>query len=144
MYSQYLKEKENPKLKLEAKRNFRSYNENNHNLHRELFTNYIDIILTFFDHLPPCIDIFKHWQKMNIFGPLTYLVLKRSLWTTLWLKLAFYQVAFEGMLFYSRANWNNFVNWGMNTTLWISESRESRLFVLLGLLAVLSEVFLVG
>ena len=79
MYSQYLKEKENPKLKLEAKRNFRSYNKNNHNLHRELFTNYIDIILTFFDHLPPCIDIFKHWQKMNIFGPLTYLVLKRSL-----------------------------------------------------------------
>ena len=44
---------------------------------------------------------YKCWQKVNIFGPLTYLVLKRSLWTTLWLKLAFYQVAFEGMLFYS-------------------------------------------
>ena len=48
------------KLKLEAKRNFRTYDKNYHDLH--------------------------------------------------WVKLPFYQVGFERVLFYSRANSNNIVN----------------------------------
>ena len=27
-------------------------------VHKGLFTNYVDKILAFFDHLPPCVDIF--------------------------------------------------------------------------------------
>ena len=40
------------------------------------FTNYVDKILSFLDHLPPCVDIFygkyKRWQKVDIFGPTKY------------------------------------------------------------------------
>ena len=46
---------------------------------RGLFTNYVDKILAFFDHLPICVDIFyskyERWQKVDIFGLPTYLVL---------------------------------------------------------------------
>ena len=43
---------------------------------KRLFTNYVDKILPFFDHLLPCIDIYidERWQKVDIFGPPTYLV----------------------------------------------------------------------
>ena len=41
------------------------------------FTNYVDKILAFFDHLPICVDIFyskyERWQKVDIFGLPTYL-----------------------------------------------------------------------
>ena len=39
-----------------------------------LFTNYVDESLAFFDHLPPCIDIF-YGIKVDIFGPPIYIVL---------------------------------------------------------------------
>ena len=46
----------------------------------DFFTNCVDKFLAFFfDHLPPCVDIFyctyKRWKKVDIFEPPTYLVL---------------------------------------------------------------------
>ena len=48
------------------------------------FTNHVDKILAFFDHLPPCVDIFyginldKKWKFLD---PLPTSSCKRSLWT---------------------------------------------------------------
>ena len=98
---------------------------------------------------PPALtfsNIGKKWTFLDHLPTLSWNVVCEQHFDLNWLftKLLLRECFFTAMIFYSRANWKNFVNWGMNTTLWISESRESRLFVLLGLLAVLSEVFLVG
>ena len=50
-------------------------------LSRGPFTNYVDKILAFFDHLPPSVDIF---YRMNVDKKGTFLdpfSCKRSLWT---------------------------------------------------------------
>ena len=95
--------------------NFRTYDKNYHNLHWGSFTNYIDKILTFLTIYHPALTFSNFDKKWTFLDHLPTLSCKRSLWTTPWVELSFYQVAFEGMPFYSRANLNNIVNWGMNT-----------------------------
>ena len=53
------------------------------------FTNYVDKILAFLDHLPYCVDFFMVWTLIksgrDVFGPPIYLLTsscKSSLWTT--------------------------------------------------------------
>ena len=50
------------------------------------FTNYVDKILTFFDHLPSCVDIFYRTnvdKKWTFLDHIPTLSCKRSLWKTL-------------------------------------------------------------
>ena len=68
------------------------------------FTSYIDKILTIFDHLPPCIDIFYGInvdRKWTFLDHLPTLSCKRSLWTTP--KLESYKFAKDILLFNGEA-----------------------------------------
>ena len=56
-----------------------------HNCYKGRFTNCVDKILAFFDHLPPCIDIFYGMnvdKKWTFLDHLPTLYCKRSLWST--------------------------------------------------------------
>ena len=65
---------------------------------RGSFTNYVDKILAFFDHLPPCVDIFYGMnvvdKKWTFFYHLPTSSCKRSLWTTPYLVPRYVPVCF--------------------------------------------------